>query len=147
VGAVPGVAGAGAGVATAVSGAQQIAGMLAQRHDRDVLPPQANGAFSSSVNITDRHLGFTFYYRSVTAETARILDDYFTMYGYRINRVDTPNIHARKHYTYIKTVGCNIRGAMCNEEITRIESIFDNGITFWVNGNAIGSYSLDNTTL
>jgi len=145
VGAVPGIAGAGAGIATAISGAQQIAGMLAQRHDKEVVPPQANGALSSSVNITNNQHGFTFYFKSVTAETARILDNYFTMYGYRINRVQTPIINARPSFTYVKTVGCNIEGNMCNEDIVAVETIFDNGITFWKNGDAIGNYSLDNT--
>lgn len=145
VGAVPGVAGVGAGIATAVSGAQQIAGMLAQRHDKDIVPPQANGSLSSSVNITDNMLGFSFYYKSVTAETARMLDDYFTMYGYRLNRVQTPNINARPSYTYIKTVGCNMQGNLCNADLNRIQSIFDKGITFWKNGDKIADYSQANT--
>lgn len=147
VGAVPGIAGAGAGIATAISGAQQIAGMLAQHHDKEVIPPQANGALSSSVNITNNMHGFTFYYKSVTPEMARIIDNYFTMYGYRINRVQTPNIHARSAFTYIKTVGCNIQGNMCNEDIVKVESIFDNGVTFWADGDNIGNYSIANNTL
>lgn len=145
VGAVPGVAGAGAGIATAISGAQQIAGLLAQNHDKEIVPPQANGALSSSVNITNNQHGFTFYFKSVTAEVARILDNYFTMYGYRINRVQVPSINARPNFTYVKTVGCNIQGNMCNEDIVAIETIFDNGITFWKKGDAIGNYSLDNS--
>ncbi len=147
VGAVAGVAGMGTGIATASSGIKQVADMLAQRHDKDIVPPQANGSFSSSVNITDNQLGFTFYYKSVTAETARILDNFFTMYGYKLNRVQTPNIHARENFTYVKTVGCNLEGNMCNEDIVRIENIFDNGITFWVDGDSIGNYSLSNGTL
>ncbi|MBP3683372.1 MAG: hypothetical protein J6J12_00205 [Oscillospiraceae bacterium] len=145
VGTVPGVAGAGAGIATAVSGAQQIAGMLAQNHDKDIVPPQANGTFSSSVNITDNQLGFSFYYKSVTAEMARVLDDYFTMYGYRLNRVQVPNIHARPSYTYIKTVGCNMQGNLCNADLTQIQRIFDKGVTFWVNGDRIADYTQNNT--
>jgi len=145
VGAVPGIAGATAGISTAVSGAQQIAGMLAQNHDKDVVPPQANGSYSSSVNITDNQLGFTFYYKSVTYETARILDDYFTMYGYRLNRVQKPNLKARPNFTYIKTVGCNLKGDFCNADLTQIQSIFDKGVTFWVNGDRIADYSQTNT--
>lgn len=145
VGAVPGIAGAGAGIATAVSGAQQIAGMLAQNHDKEVVPPQAHGSHSSSVNITNNMHAFTFYYKSVTAETARMLDDYFTMYGYRLNRVQTPNIHARPSFTYVKTVGCNMQGNLCNADLTRIQSIFDKGVTFWKNGDRIADYTQTNT--
>lgn len=145
VGAVPGVAGIGAGLATAYSGAQQIAGMMHQAHDKDIVPPQANGNFSSSVNITDNKLGFSLYYKSVTAEMARMLDDYFTMYGYRLNRVQVPNIHARPKYTYVKTVGCNMQGNLCNADLIRLQSIFDKGVTFWVDGNRIADYTQDNT--
>lgn len=145
VGAVVGAGGVAGGVATAVSGAQQIMGMLAQNHDKDIVPPQAKGSFSSSVNITNNMQAFTFYHKSVTAERARILDDFFTMYGYCLNRVQKPNIHARKAYTYIKTVGCKILGRMCTEDIVKIESIFDKGLTFWVNGDKVADYSQDNT--
>ncbi len=145
VGAVPGIAGTGAGIATAISGAQQIAGMLAQNHDKEVVPPQAHGSHSSSVNITNNMHAFTFYYKSVTAETARMLDDYFTMYGYRLNRVQTPNIHARPSFTYVKTVGCNMQGNLCNADLTRIQGIFDKGVTFWVNGDRIADYTQNNT--
>lgn len=145
VGAVVGAGGVGAGITTAVSGAKQIAGLLAQNHDKDVVPPQAKGTFSSSVNITNNMLAFTLHYKSVTTETARIIDDYFTMYGYRINRVQTPNIKARKAFTYVKTIGCQIRGRMCTDDMVKIESIFDNGITFWKDGNKIADYSQDNS--
>lgn len=147
VGAVPGVAGAGAGIATAVSGAQQIAGMLAQAHDKEIVPAQAKGGFSSSVNITNNQHAFTMYFKTLTAEMARIIDNYFTLYGYKLNRVFTPNIHARKSYTYVKTVGCQIQGGMCTEEMVKIEAIFDKGITFWTNGNKIADYSQDNSCL
>ena len=145
VGAGLGIGTASAGIATAMSGAQQIGSMLAQKHDKDIVPPQANGSLSSSVNITDNQLGFTFYFKSVTAETARILDDYFTMYGYRLNRVQTPNINARPAFTYVKTVGCNMQGNLCNADLTRIQAIFDKGITFWKNGDKIADYSQANT--
>ena len=145
VGAVAGIGGVGAGITTAVSGAKQIAGMLAQNHDKDVVPPQARGAYSSSVNITNNMLGYTLHYKSVTTEMARIIDDYFTMYGYRINRVQVPNIKARKAFTYVKTVGCKIAGNLCTEDIVRIENIYDKGITFWVNGDSVADYSQDNT--
>lgn len=141
------IPGALAGVATAYNGASQIAGLIAQRKDMEIQPPQAKGNFSTSTNITAGKQTFTFYHKSVTAETARMLDDYFTMYGYKINRVLTPDIHARKSFTYVKTIGCQIQGNMCTEDMVKIESIFDTGITFWVNGDKIADYSQDNSVI
>lgn len=137
--------GAAVGLGTAASGAIQIMDALSQKADKDIVPPQAQGNFSTSVNITNGMHTFSFYERCVNAERARIIDDYFTMYGYKLNRVQTPNINARPAFTYVKTIGCHIKGDMCNEDVCRIESIFDTGVTFWKNGDSIGNYSLNNS--
>ena len=144
VGAVPGVAGVGAGLATVANGAQQIAGLLAQNHDREIVPPQAKGGFSSSVNITNNMQAFTIQHKSVTAEMGRNLDDFLTMYGYRLNEVRYPNLKARTSFTHVKTIGCTIQGNMCTEDIVKVESIFDNGVTWWVDGDQVGNYLQSN---
>lgn len=136
---------AGAGAMAMVSGSSQIAGHLAQKSDMEIQPPQSRGSFASNVNITANRHTFSFYHKSISAENARVLDDYFTMYGYKLNRVQAPNIHARPAFTYVKTIGCHIKGNMCTEDIVKVESIFDNGITFWVNGDRVADYSQSNT--
>lgn len=84
---------------------------------------------------------------SVTVEMAKCIDSFFDLYGYAINKVQHPGIYNRKHYTYIKTNGCTIDGELPGSDIKKIESIYDKGITFWVNGNEVGDYLLasDNT--
>lgn len=141
------VAGAIGGVTSMVSGAQQIGNLLAQRADMSIQPPQAKGSFSSNVNITAGKHTFSFYKKSVSAENAQVIDDYFTMYGYKVNRVQKPFIHVREQFTYVKTIGCTILGNLCMEDITKIEGIFDRGVTFWTHGDNIGNYSLDNPCL
>lgn len=135
---------AGAGAMTAIHGGTQIASTLAAKKDMEVQPPQARGNFSSNVNVVNGKQLFSFYFKRVDDEHARIIDDYFTMYGYRINKKMTPNPKARPAYTYIKTIGCLIHGTMCTEDIVKIESIFDKGITFWRDGDQIGNYNQDN---
>lgn len=141
------IAVAGAGAAGMGSGLMGIQGQLAQKADMAIQPPQARGQFSSNINIAAGKQTFTFYKKSVSAENAKIIDDFFTMYGYKINRVQKPNIHARSSHTYIKTVGCHIDADLCNEDATQIEAIFDHGVTFWTNGDRIGQYSDVNSTL
>lgn len=131
LGSIPGGAGMAAGGGLALSGLQQITELVVQHRDREIEPPQAKGGFSSSVNITDDHFCFSMLKKSVTAETAKIIDDFFSLYGYKINQVKVPNLCARSRYTYVKTVGCHIRGKMCNEDIITVETIFDRGITWW----------------
>lgn len=92
--------------------------------------------------------GFFDYFTShthVTPEVAKVIDDYFTMYGYQTNRVKVPNINVRPHWTFTKTVGCNLRGNAPSDDLKAIKDIFDNGVTFWKNGDEIGNYALDNS--
>ena len=92
--------------------------------------------------------GFFDYFTShthVTPEVAKVIDEYFTVYGYKTNRVKIPNTHVRPHWTFTKTVGCNLKGNAPADDLKAIKDIFDNGVTFWKNGDEIGNYSLDNS--
>lgn len=144
LGAVGAVGAVGGGIGSLYSGYSQVSGIMAQKEDAKAQPPQARGNFSSTVNVASGRQTFTAYYKCLRKEYAQQIDDYFTMYGYRLNRVQKPNINARPAFTYVKTVGCKITGNLCVEDIVKIESIFDKGITFWKNGDKIGDYSQNN---
>lgn len=83
--------------------------------------------------------------KTITYDVAKTIDDYFSVYGYATRRVKKPNRNVRPHWTYTKTIGCNIKGNLPVDDIKKICAIFDKGITFWVNGNEIGNYSLNNS--
>lgn len=135
---------AGSGAVTAYSGVSSIAQTLAQKNDMKTIPDHARGSQSASVNAYNKTLTFTVSQKTITPERARIVDDYFTMYGYKQLIVDTPSIHNRTRFTYIKTRGCYVVGAVGNEDRAKIASIFDNGVTFWTNGDSIGDYDTEN---
>lgn len=145
------VAGAVGGVGAAVHGYQQIQALMAQKADMAIQPPQARGSFSSTVNVSVGKQTFTLVHKCISPEYATMLDSYFTMYGYKLNQVRKPNLKARPAFTYIKTVGCNIASQngkggpfFCTEDRVKITSIFDRGITFWVNGDKIADYTQNN---
>ena len=135
----------GAGLGMMTSGLTQTAELLATRADKALQPPQGRGQASANINVVNNTQTFSFYFKSVNAETARVIDDYFTKYGYKVNRIQYPNPKARPHFTFIKTIGCHIDSYLCEEDAVKIESIFDNGVTFWREGNSIGNYFLNNT--
>ena len=139
-----GGAGAMLGLGGAVSGAQNIASILAQRRDMAIQPPQSKGQSSTSINTVAGFQTFTLKTKTLTKEMARIIDDFFTMYGYKINRVQKPNLKARPAFTYIKTVDCHIDTNICAEDAVKIESLFDKGITFWVDGDKVADYTQNN---
>lgn len=142
--AAAGVGAIGAGVSTMYNAYNQISGIMAQKEDTKAQPPQAKGVTSTTVNVASGKQTFSFYYKCVRPEQAKQLDDYFTMYGYRLNELRTPSINARPAFTFVKTIGCKVTGNMSNEDVMAIEKIFDAGVTFWKNGDKIGDYTQNN---
>lgn len=138
-GAVPGsIVGAGIGIATTV------ASYLEQRRVKDAQPPQAHTGAGSSAMASVHLLDFGFMKKHIRPEFARIIDDYFNMYGYATHRCKVPNRNVRPHWTYTKTVGCCVKGTIPADSMAHICKIYDTGITFWKNGSEVGRYDLDN---
>ena len=90
---------------------------------------------------------FFIYQKQIRAEFAKIIDNYFSMYGYAQHKVTIPNIHARTRYTYVQTKGCNVVGNAPVLAITAINRIFDNGITWWADYSGVGNYTYPNPTI
>lgn len=137
--------GAGAGVASMVGGVKQIAGTLVETKKAEVKPPQANGNPSSNLNFIINRKTFDFYHCYIRPEFAEIIDDYFNAYGYACHKVKVPNRSSRPHWNYVKTVNCNAIGSVPVEDMRKICGIYDNGITWWKQGDNIGNYDLDNS--
>ena len=134
----------GAGVAGVASSFKQASNMYAQKKDRMVNSQQATGNKSNSVvHEMDYHY-IALYRMCIKPYFAKRIDDYFTKYGYAINELGTPNPKARPHFTFIKTVGCDVKASLPSQLVDQINAIHDNGITFWKNLDSIGNYNLDN---
>ena len=100
----------------------------------------ANGSIAFSAG----QMKFIFSRWHCALPRLQAIDEFFSMFGYAVNRVKTPDILSRPHWNYIKTIDADIRGDMPSDDRNAIKSIFDNGIRFWKNGSEIGDYSLDN---
>lgn len=134
----------GAGVAGLASSFKQASNMYAQKKDRLVNSQQATGNKSNAVVHEMNYHYIALYRMCIKPYFAKKIDDYFTKYGYAINELGYPNPKARPHFTFIKTVGCDVKASLPSQLVEQINSIHDNGITFWKNLDSIGDYSLDN---
>lgn len=132
------------GTGMALSGVQQIGSLVASVADKSTLPPHARGGGGSIINMANQIKGFQFFYAHIRREFAEIIDDYFSTYGYATHRVKIPNRVIRPHWNYVKTVNVNITGSVPADDMARIRSIYDNGVSFWRNGDEVGNYALDN---
>ena len=81
---------------------------------------------------------------SIRQEYAKIIDDYFSAYGYKVNSVKTPNITGRRNWNYVKTVGCYIEADIPQDDLQEIKTLFDKGITLWHNPATFADYSQTN---
>ena len=81
----------------------------------------------------------------VTPQYAKMIDDFFTMFGYTCRMVKVPNRAVRPKWCYTKTVGCNLNGNLPADDQRKIAEIYDNGVTFWKDATEVGNYSLDNS--
>lgn len=84
----------------------------------------------------------------ITAQYAEIIDNFFSMYGYAVNRLKEIEIRNRSHWTYVKTAGANLNGSCGHEYTRKMVTILDKGITFWKDSKRnVCNYSLENNTL
>lgn len=132
------------GGGTAMGGFEKISSLVATVADKSTLPPQARGGGGSIINMANQIKGFQFFYAYIRAEFAQIIDNYFNVYGYATHRVKIPNRAIRPHWNYVKTQNVSLTGSVPADDMARLRQIYDNGVTFWRNGNEVGDYSLDN---
>ena len=136
------------GVGSAYGGASAIASTMAKINDMSIQPPQARGNTSSgSLNCANGIQDFTFYSMSIRYAQAQRIDNYFTMYGYKVNNLKVPATTSRKYWNYIKTIGCTIDGSIDFEDMQHIQNIYDKGITLWhyrTGDFSIGDYTKSN---
>lgn len=118
---------------------------VSQMYQKAIAPSQSKGSAGNSAMLALGLLDFAFMHKHITQEFAMIIDNYFNMYGYATHRVKIPNISSRPHWNYVKTNNCTIVGSAPSEDIKQMCNIFNNGITFWKNGDEVGNYDLDNS--
>lgn len=126
------------------SGVSGIVSTLTEQYQHSLTPDRMEGsAAAGDIMSTAGENGFYTYCRCITPEYARIIDDYFDMYGYAINRVKVPDRSSRPSWNYVKTRDAVITGTCPVDDMAKIRSIFDRGVTFW-HGDYVGDYSRSN---
>ena len=137
----------------AVSGIGAISQSLAQLSGQKATPDtQRSSTSANGIVMRERRIGFSLFDMSITGERAKIIDDYFTMYGYAVKALKPVNVRTaaasilRPHWNYVKTSNVVVHGNDMNAEAERqIEGIYNKGITFWMNPSEVGNYALDNS--
>lgn len=123
----------------------QITQTMSKVYQASIAADISGGSFSNgSGDIGSAKKNFYFGRCSISNEFARMIDNYFDMFGYAMNRVKRPNTHSRPHWNYVKTMGCVMNASIPADSMRHICQIYDHGITFWKSGAEVGMYYLDN---
>lgn len=126
------------------TGIAGITDILANRLLPPNMPTYVKGSQGSSVLIGQQNKDFIVTEWNISAEDAKIIDDYFTMYGYSDHTVHEPSMYTRTRFTYVKTRGCKVSCRCPASDAQEIEAIFNRGCRFWRDAADIGNYSAPN---
>lgn len=91
----------------------------------------SHGAYTGVGNIICGQIGFKGQLITVTAENIKMIDDYFSMFGYKVNTIKKPELNTRPYWNYIKTSGVNMIGNVPQDALNVLKQMFDNGVTMW----------------
>lgn len=139
----------GVGVATGNpiaigGGVLGVASSIGAFYEKSIEPNPLKGSASGGGNVAVGLMTFSFYQKTIRSEFAKIIDDYFDRYGYKVNALKIPLLKSRTTWNFIKMSECNIFGNIPNSHIKRIQEIHKNGVTYWHDSD-VGNYNRSNT--
>lgn len=138
------------GVATANpvaigGGALGVSHELAQIYQASIQPDQAKGQMGGGgLMYSANQLDFYFAPMTIKYEFAKRIDNFFSMYGYKVNTLKVPELRSRSNWNYVQTIDINIVGALPVEDMVRLKRCFDEGITLWHTDTYFLDYSQSN---
>lgn len=125
------------------AGAAGLASVFANYERMKKVPNEARGNVAGNSKYQCGYSGWYDATVCLRREFAEIVDGFFDMYGYQVDRVKIPNRTGRLSWNYIKMQNSCHRGTVPASDMDKINSIYDAGITFWHTSD-VGNYSLDN---
>ena len=131
---------------TTIEGMQKIfeANQERMRHER--MPDTVGGNINSGdITFSSGNMDIPLYKMTVRQEYAKIIDQFFSMYGYQVNTVKVPNITGRTYWNYVKTIGANIEAELPDYFLNELKAMFNNGVTFWHDPTKFLDYTQNNT--
>lgn len=134
------------GLSTAFNVFNQIQSLNAQFKDMAVAPATASGISGCGLSFQNGKPDFTVSVKQIDRMHAESIDAYFTMFGYPLRKFAAPlsQINNRPQFSYVKTVGCIMKGSVPEDAKATIEQLFDAGIRFWSTPANIGDYTVNN---
>ena len=133
------------GIAQIANTALDAADTIAKQKDRARIPNEVVGLSDSNIQFAIGRMSFIEYRMQVQSYYAKIIDNYFTAYGYAINDIKKPELNTRTRFNFIWTQGANVLGDLPTEAKNVINRQMDAGLRIWHDPSAWMDYSVKNT--
>ena len=137
----------GAGVSSAITTFGKVQSLNAQFSDMAIAPATASGLSGIGLAFQNGKKLFTVTCKTVDRYHAKMIDDFYTMFGYPVRSIQSPNLCARTKFTYIKTVGVIVKGSAPELVKQDLENKLNNGLRFWSSTGDIGDFSVNNAVI
>lgn len=124
-----------------------IAGLIGQFYNASLMPSTTGGNNTGDVNFSAKCNKFSIHHMRAKTEYLKIIDDYFTRFGYAIKSLEMPNITGRTYWNYVEIgeqeeIGY---GNVPHNFMDIINNACRKGVTIWHNHENIGNWDLTNT--
>lgn len=127
-----------------LSSANEIASIIGDFRSAKLAPNIEGGQNTGDINFSAGRNTFTFKEMRSKNEYLQQIDDFFSLFGYKVNSLKVPNIKGRRNWNYVKTSNCNFVGNIPQNDLQKIHRIFNEGVTFWHKSSTFLDYSQDN---
>lgn len=135
------------GASMGLSISSTVAGQIGGFYSASLLPNIQGNQPTGDIAWASNSIKFTFRKMRVKDENIKIIDDYFSRYGYKINRVLEPNITGRENFNYVE-IGSSEEigyGEVPAKYMDTINNACRRGVTIWHNHANVGNYNLNNS--
>ena len=129
-----------------VGGFSSIAGSVASVYQHSLQPPTAKGGVNQGDLVFAKRQTYNIYPMTIKKEYAKVIDAYFSKYGYQVNEVKQPNLNSRTQFNFIKVGGMDelISGNIPASDLEKINEICRKGVTIFHDYTNFGNYTISN---
>ena len=126
---------------TATNSLERIKATLADQKSKGDIQ---RGSFTTSIMQNLGQLGFKMQLKQVREDNIKTIDNFFDMFGYKVNVIKKPEFNTRPSWNYIKTSDLNVIGNIPQIALNAIKKMFNNGTTIWHNIRTMYDYDQNN---